>query len=50
MIAVAHPVVAEDVTVVPEFLDDGGGVHLLGPIVNVFPDKRKLFSISWQAA
>ncbi len=27
IIAVTHPVVAEDVTVVPEFLDDGGGGH-----------------------
>jgi hypothetical protein len=28
LVAVAHVVVAKDVAVVPEFLDDGGGVHL----------------------
>jgi hypothetical protein len=28
VIAVAHAVVAQDVAVIPEFLDDGGGVHL----------------------
>ena len=29
VIAVAHPVITQDVAVVPEFLDDGCGIHSL---------------------
>ena len=28
VVAIAHPVVAEDVAVVPEFLNDGRGTHV----------------------
>jgi len=27
VVSAAHPVVAEDITVVPEFVDDGRGAH-----------------------
>ena len=36
VVAVAHPVVAQDIAVIPEFLDDRGRAHL-SPGILIFP-------------